>query len=439
MSSHLMMLLVQGGGGGGIFVGGDAGLEWTERTRSAVLLAVAYGDGLWVIGGLSGSEAYVATSPDGITWTTRTSVSSNAAWTHAAYGNGLFVVLTANVDATNKCMTSPDGITWTARSIPAAYFASVYANDTWVAVRGEASNQVATSPDGITWTARTAPDSIFRSVAHGNGTFVAVGDGSLGNSGVYAMTSPDGITWTSRTVPTATQWNGVTFANGRFVAVGGLQNQGGYTMHSFDGVTWTAGDTTANALSSVAYGDGVFVATSWDTLEPTNLMYRSTDGIVWASVTAPVGDTRLAVAHGDGRFVAVGFETLITSDTTGDGGGNGNGGGGGGGDPPPELTGFAVSGDAGDYADVLGTYCPDGTHNGKNRYKNDENNTTYYLAYADGKWLITWLREPADEEDFFNHLWAAATESDTPPATFFGNAFLNAAAENLTVSAASCP
>jgi hypothetical protein len=41
------------------------------------------------------------------------------------------------------------------------------------------------------------------------------------------MTSPDGITWTSRTSAADNQWYGLTFGNGTFVAVsyGGIGNR----------------------------------------------------------------------------------------------------------------------------------------------------------------------------------------------------------------------
>jgi len=54
------------------------------------------------------------TSPDGITWTLRTSASNND-WRSVTYGNGLFVAV-ASSGSGNRVMTSPDGITWTLRN-----------------------------------------------------------------------------------------------------------------------------------------------------------------------------------------------------------------------------------------------------------------------------------------------------------------------------------
>jgi hypothetical protein len=54
------------------------------------------------------------TSPDGITWTSRTSAADNQ-WYSVAYGNGLWVAVSITGSG-NRVMTSPDGITWTSRT-----------------------------------------------------------------------------------------------------------------------------------------------------------------------------------------------------------------------------------------------------------------------------------------------------------------------------------
>ena len=83
-------------------------------------------------------------------------------------------------------MTSPDGITWTSRTSAAdnQWRSVIYGNGVFVAVSlgaGEAGNRVMTSPDGITWTIRTSPDSGWTSVAYGDGLFVAVSYTGTGN------------------------------------------------------------------------------------------------------------------------------------------------------------------------------------------------------------------------------------------------------------------
>jgi hypothetical protein len=89
-----------------------------------------------------------------------------------AYGNGTFVA----VGELGTILTSPDGVTWTIRtSGTSAYLSGVaYGNGTFVAV-GELGT-ILTSPDGVTWTIRTSGTTYsLNGVAYGNGTFVAVG------------------------------------------------------------------------------------------------------------------------------------------------------------------------------------------------------------------------------------------------------------------------
>jgi hypothetical protein len=88
-------------------------------------------------------------------------------------------------------MTSPDGITWSSRTSAAdnGWYEVTYGNGLFVAVSLDgAGNRVMTSPDGITWTSRTsAADNFWTSVTYGNGLFVAVSYTGVGNR---VMTSP---------------------------------------------------------------------------------------------------------------------------------------------------------------------------------------------------------------------------------------------------------
>ena len=132
------------------------------------------------------------TSPDGITWTSRTSAADNG-WLSITYGNGLFVAVAATGTG-NRVMTSPDGITWTSRTSAAdnTWFGITYGDGLFVAVSYSGTgDRVMTSPDGITWTSRTsAVDNNWRSVTYGNGLFVAVAGSGTGNR---VMTSPSAI------------------------------------------------------------------------------------------------------------------------------------------------------------------------------------------------------------------------------------------------------
>jgi hypothetical protein len=202
------------------------------------------------------------TSPDGITWTIRTS-SVDRQWQAVTYGNGTFVAV-ADSGTGNRVMTSPDGVTWTSRVSAGDHdWNSVtYGNGTFVAVSQTAGvgNQVMTSPDGITWTIQTsAADLFWQSVTYGNGLFVAVAYSGTGNR---VMTSPDGVTWTSRTSAADLFWWSVTYGDGLFVAVAN-SGTGNRVMTSPDGITWTSRvNDVDNDYKSVTYDNGLFVAVS---------------------------------------------------------------------------------------------------------------------------------------------------------------------------------
>jgi hypothetical protein len=117
---------------------------------------------------------------------------------------------------------------WQIRSSAAdnEWYSVTYGNGLFVAVAsGGVGNRVMTSPDGITWTIRSsAADNNWRGVTYGNGLFVAVATTGTGNK---VMTSPDGITWTIRSSAADNYWYSVTYSNGLFVAVasGGVGNR----------------------------------------------------------------------------------------------------------------------------------------------------------------------------------------------------------------------
>ena len=282
------------------------GITWTIRTSAAdnSWYSVTYGNNLFVAVAITGAGNLVMTSPDGITWTIRTSAANNQ-WRSVTYGNGLFVAV-AGSGTGNRVMTSPDGINWTSRTSAAnnQWYSVTYGNGLFVAVAiNGAGNRVMTSPDGINWTLRTyQPDLMWRSVTYGNGLFVAVAQSGTGNR---VMTSPDGITWTSRTSAADNQWYSVTYGNGLFVAVaqGGTVNQ---VMTSPDGITWT-GRTAAAAIQwqSVTYGNNRFVAVAYS--GTGNQVMTSLDGSTWTSQNAAAANQWLSVTYGNNLFVAVAY------------------------------------------------------------------------------------------------------------------------------------
>ena len=166
------------------------GVDWTENTsvpsqqwESVVHGQDRNGNGLWVAvtSTIEGSSTnQVMTSTDGLNWTDHPdATTAREFWSSVAYGqDGNGDALWVAVSSSNLVMTSPDGTTWTSRT-PAAnlnWRDVAYGNGLWVAVSADGTgNRVMTSPDGITWTLRdSAADNSWSSVAYGNGLWVAV-------------------------------------------------------------------------------------------------------------------------------------------------------------------------------------------------------------------------------------------------------------------------
>jgi uncharacterized protein YmfQ (DUF2313 family) len=189
--------------GGYLATSGDGGITWTPRINADVfsfydLDSLAFGDGVYLVGGNNGS---LGTSPDGATWTPRTSqftaTESPPTLDHvyaATFGNGIFVIAGGGGQISRS---TDNGATWTLQTSPfggSRIAALTFGNGLFVATG--AGGKVASSPDGATWTPQTSGlTGIISAAANGNGLFF------IGSSipGGQLATSPDGATWTART------------------------------------------------------------------------------------------------------------------------------------------------------------------------------------------------------------------------------------------------
>lgn len=233
--------------------------------------------GIYVVVGDKGN---IATSPDGITWTSRTSgVTDGASIISITYGRGIFVAATSN----GYVLTSPNGITWTKRTTPliseSTYILSLtYAKGIFIA-GAQNYGKLMTSTDGITWTFRTSgfnTDSFtsIDSITLANGYFIAVG--YRGNASI----SPDGITWT--TINTGFEKNSsygtmrkVIYAQGMAIIVGAKVRIA--TCNDSLYQTWIHRSSNVGnyaTLSQLAYGNGIFAASTDSTLTVSKNIYN---------------------------------------------------------------------------------------------------------------------------------------------------------------------
>jgi hypothetical protein len=119
-------------------------------------------------------------------------------------------------------------------------------------------------------------------------------------------------TWTWRNpLPTGNALRSVTFGNGSFVAVG----DSGTIVSSSDGIKWTLRhcelEGTDYRLAGITYGKG-FVAVGSSISDGSQAVVTSTDGMSWAR--APLGTNNFdmnGIAFGNGQFVAIGNADVI--------------------------------------------------------------------------------------------------------------------------------
>ena len=285
-------------------------LIWNNCTLSlsTSYRGVAYGNGVWV--GV-GSTTSCITSPDGINWTTRSSVLPFGV-NNVAFGGGLFVAVPAS--ANGLCATSPDGVTWTQRALPwaVACTAAVYSGTRWVIV-GD-SGGIAYSDNGINWTTSVFASDSYTSAAYGAGMFV------ITYNSTSCATSPNGINWTTRTVGAGTNgWNSVTYGSGQFIMVS--TNSTGWVYRSTDGISWVNVNATPQTVTPsfggyagarVAYGGGRFFITSTNNNYHVYLTSTMNPGRSWtARTTAPFAAVT-SVIWGNNQFLAIQYNNTGT-------------------------------------------------------------------------------------------------------------------------------
>ncbi|PYI51516.1 cadherin-like beta sandwich domain-containing protein [Paenibacillus flagellatus] len=261
-----------------------------SSAASGSMRAVEYGGGLFVA---VGDEGAVQTSPDGTTWTSRSSGTHMDLYA-VAYGGGTYVA----TGMFGTILTSVDGIQWTARSSDTMEYLNdvVYSNGMFVAVGNK--GMILTSADGIVWAKQSSgTTNHLGGIAYGNGTYVAAGASST------LLTSTDGTVWTARDAGISGNLTASVFANGKFVVVG----YSGIALYSADGTTWTVADTgTYSMLHDVAYGNGKFMAVGADGLALT-----SADGIDWTSRSSGTMNTLYGIGYGNGIFVVAGASGTV--------------------------------------------------------------------------------------------------------------------------------
>lgn len=246
------------------------------------------------------------------------------------YGNGLFVAVGEN----GLIATSSAGDNWTLRkSDTTSWLENVtYARGEYVIagrVSPDGMGTIIASKEGTTWMKRQVniSNDIY-AITYNHGIFVATGGGNSTLPLIY--TSEDGEVWKSTWQRTNDAvdplWlSSVTYGNGIFVAVfPGSDWCRAYSLTSKDGYAWTM-NQMPKGVEKVTFGNGLFAGTghlleiiNWKTISHA-IVYTSPDGINWTNqvdVQGTIGNAFYDIAYGGGQFVAIGSYGFSSSDGT---------------------------------------------------------------------------------------------------------------------------
>ncbi|GAB4031989.1 T9SS type A sorting domain-containing protein [Spirosoma gilvum] len=267
------------------------------------LYSVIYNGGtLWATVGGNGT---ILTSPNGITWTARTSGITKDLRGISILQNYLIAVGgdQAPLPETSNILTSPilDGTTWTARTSPTTHTLLGTSYVFGIQVGTGTSGAIITSSDGITWTDHSFNSGGSTRYYSGTGGIIPVVVGSNGT----ILTTPLTFNWTVENSGTTEDLFSVNYGylDHLYVAVGA----NGTILTSPNGSNWTARTSGTNQnLNAVYFWDG------WIAVGDNGTILTSTDkGVTWKPQVSGTTQRLLSVYYGAGRWIITGESGTI--------------------------------------------------------------------------------------------------------------------------------
>lgn len=265
-------------------------LEVMENAQYATGLAtscqqVIFGNSLFLACGGGQTNANVASSADGITWTLR-AMPSSAAWFVGTDGSQ-FV---GTVSGATTTATSANGTTWAgATALPGnamtTYGLPVFQGSTCLVLSGTAGTAYTSADYGTSWASQTLPAN-----AGNMAPFVIGGLFWYWSSGTAAHTSTTGATgaWTSRTLPATPDAVWQDFDGSLWLAASG----GSTYYRSTDGINWT--DLVLSPPSAIG-------STVIRTINSIRAFFATTFGLAvtrhnsaWVRRVSTIADSRLS-------------------------------------------------------------------------------------------------------------------------------------------------
>jgi hypothetical protein len=292
------------------------GLKWyiSQSAKSVFtgqyfVNSVVWNGKIWLAAGGNQSGGILASSTDGINWSTVTGT--------ATY-NGTSYPLQALFGANSFYnQLAWNGVTWTVYcfyyyGVGPVYFYS-YDGITWLqSSSGYAAPPVASSPvsvyinasytyysyDGFNWidsgstramiTSKYGFGAVLQAITYNGSTYVVGGTNDTGGI-PYIFYSSDGITWTeANSIATS---NGFTnyrvlalgSNDSMFIAAGSSTSTKGFIYYSYDGITWTVATHVAGIgnPSSISWNGSIWLITGQAGSANNVSSLFSTDGINW--------------------------------------------------------------------------------------------------------------------------------------------------------------
>ncbi len=249
----------------------DQGTTWPvdqqdptpSGTSDRYLMSAAWKAGAAVIvGGPWGAPGgFALRSTNGTTWT-EVPLAGGQGPIGVAFGAGVFAALN-NV---GELHSSSDGLSWSFVGGKAEARSICYGQKRFFAA-GD-GGRISTSSDGLTWKTNTLGGSTLNAAVCGTDRFVAFGQGRR-------VTTLDGTTVLKDEAVSGLPAGGeLDHGLGLFIDYAGST--------SSDGLTWTPPPPLAYSFYSIAFGDGVFLATS----KSANQVLRSSDAKSWQPLRA---------------------------------------------------------------------------------------------------------------------------------------------------------
>lgn len=276
---------------------------------------------VWVaVGTDSGSgDGMVAQSADRITWSVIGTAPTAGGWNCLAENGSLVVIAGASGGGTPFIYTTPNLVTWTSRTAPATLQPNcMCANGTAFFIAGTGgANASASSPTGVVWTARSLPtvlnEGISSAAANGTDLVVVGTDGG----GVIDYSTNNGATWASTTPPGGVIYSIIIHDGTQFIAAGtdaGTACVAGASLH---GSSWSALPIPANPAGG-AFPSTNYTCIAYDTVRvavtaDSGAVVTSTDhGATWATHAGVLGVPLQAIA-GDlsGNLAGVGEDLAL--------------------------------------------------------------------------------------------------------------------------------